>query len=467
MNENGNEDQQRDNQQQGQVGLYPSIEDEEEWLRRNGLLSEDSYGQGSERNQREAHERFHRQRQYQQRVHERVFRDDLEKEVASTHAKRQQLDRWHDAEVMVKVATSASSYEIPLHFLASLSDTVYAMATSPATVVMSSSPARKRHKEENLDCAIEEANRKGPSENGAGNNENGAIHLSLEEFDDGAVLTFLKVITKCCHGNCNDIMGKDVAASTPAQGKPSDSESGGTNDTAESARTKAKRSKPNQSSSQSTAPAVVLPGEDKHPLVQQVVLTEIPDHHMIDCCRLAHYLQCTPVLDAIVRLCLIPSVDTANCLSLVQLADSLELTNLMEASLSHMMQSLTNLEQHQVWDDLSPELKDRIETIRMLLTQSHPRHAGSGAGGSKLSKLYFTSFQEYLAIFAEQVEYYRERLHDAKMDQERYVEESIRGSVGHGWKYAQEKIDIHERRVNSLRELLAQQKRLFSMSSPK
>ena len=458
MDVDGNEREVRENQPRGQQDTVRAIEDEEEWLRRNGILSEDSYGQLSERNQREAHAQVSRERRYQESVHEKLFKDEMEQELTTEQLKQQQLKRWEDAATMITVVTSVSSYEVPLHFLASWSDTVYTMALTPASNVLHSSPAATRPTIEarkvTQEDAIEEENKSDVEMHG-----DDMFRLSLEEFDDGAVDTFLKVISACCQGKNYFNGAKNGLASN--QEKPN-SKISKTVETKEASPTSKKRSKVSHSS-----PVAQFQEEEvrKEELVRRVVLTQIPDDHLIDCCRLAHYLQCTPIVDEIVRSCLIPSVDTANCLSLVQLADSLELTNLLEASLSHMMQSLTNLEEHTVWDDFSPELKDRIGTIRMLLSESHPQHAGSGTGGSKLSKLYFTSFQEYLAIFAEQVEYYRERLHDAKTEQERYVEESIRGSVGPGWRYAQNKIDMHERRVNSLRQLLAQQKRLFSMSA--
>jgi hypothetical protein len=130
-------------------------------------------------------------------------------------------------------------------------------------------------------------------------------------------------------------------------------------------------------------------------------------------------------------------------MSICQLADQLHLPCLLEASLGHMMQRLGCLEDHEIWGDLTPELQDRITAIKSLLQSSNRR------------QIFFSSFTEYLAMFAEQVDYYRERLTEAKLQQDQHCHDS------RGWGYAQEKIDRQSDRVRTLRMVLADQKKLF------
>ena len=167
------------------------------------------------------------------------------------------------------------------------------------------------------------------------------------------------------------------------------------------------------------------------------------EEHIVECCHIANYLQCNSLLDDVLVPILIHSVDSANCLSLCQLADQLNIPPLLEASVNHMMRSLGCVEEHEVWGDLTPELQGRIHAIRQILQSSNRR------------KLFFSSFEEYLALFAEQVDYYRERLDDAVHQQ------SLHSKQSRGWEYAQSKIDQQRERVRILKLVLQEQKKIF------
>lgn len=173
-----------------------------------------------------------------------------------------------------------------------------------------------------------------------------------------------------------------------------------------------------------------------------------PDY-MVASCQIAHYLQCSSLLDDIVDI-LIASIDTANCLSFCQLADALQLPRLFEQSLVHMMQTLGDLQdQDQVWGDLTPELRERILTIKSAIQSSiHTQDRG---------RIYFGSLTEYLAIFAENIQYHRERLAEAK---ERQLEVIHISSLA-AREDAKLKIDKHEKRVQTLEIVMAEQKKLF------
>lgn len=171
------------------------------------------------------------------------------------------------------------------------------------------------------------------------------------------------------------------------------------------------------------------------------------DNAVVDCCQIAHYLQNTVILQATVDI-LIQSIDSANCMSLCQLADQLNLPTLFERSLSYMMQSLGDLETTGAWEDLPDELKETIGSIQTAIQSSIH---------SQRSRLYFSSLREYLSIFAETVQYNRERLAEAK---EQHGQTTHRGGA---WQDTQNKIERQERRVRTLEAVMKEQKKLFSL----
>mmetsp|Transcript_24330 Transcript_24330/g.36083 ORF Transcript_24330/g.36083 Transcript_24330/m.36083 type:complete len:343 (+) Transcript_24330:193-1221(+) len=170
---------------------------------------------------------------------------------------------------------------------------------------------------------------------------------------------------------------------------------------------------------------------------------------IVECCQIAHYLQCALILNPLVEM-LSDAVDTANCHSLLELADRLSLPSLFERSLSHMMKSLD--ETQDVWDDLNSELKDRISLMKEAIESS----VLTGK-----SRLYFGSIQEYLAMFAETVQYHQERLCDAK---ERQAEEREAYLIrSNAWEHNQRFIDLQEKRVERLEVVMKKQKEMFSV----
>lgn len=179
-------------------------------------------------------------------------------------------------------------------------------------------------------------------------------------------------------------------------------------------------------------------------------INEVSPNLVIECCQIAHYLQCETVLTPIVQI-LVDAVDTDNCRSLLELADRLDLPALFERALSHMMGSLSGTED--VWDDLSDELRCRVTLLKKAMESSVI--AGT-------SRLYFTSVVEYLAMFAETVEYHRERLHNAKERQEEVLDDHLVRS--RGWEYNQQKIELQEKRVRRLELVMKEQKRTFTQA---
>ena len=164
--------------------------------------------------------------------------------------------------------------------------------------------------------------------------------------------------------------------------------------------------------------------------------THVSSECVVDCCQIAHYLQCQAILVAMINI-LVVSVDSENCLSLLQLADRLNSSSLFEASLSHMMFSMNQNINVLEGEELPAELRERILMIKSAIQSSvvgNPR-------------VYFASLEEYLAIFAEMVQYYKERLEDAK-----------KGIVT---PYSQRLIDKQERKVKTLEAVMREQTVLF------
>lgn len=167
------------------------------------------------------------------------------------------------------------------------------------------------------------------------------------------------------------------------------------------------------------------------------------EEYVVDCCRLAHYLQCTSLLETLVETVLLPSVDSDNCLSMCQLADQLAIPVLLETSLDHMLSTVKDVEAQPIWDDLAPELRNWIQNIQSILRSSNRKH------------VYFSSFNEYLALLTEQHRYYKERLEEA-------VEQQSQNMAGTpSWLYTQEKIDRQAERVRTMNRFLMEQKKVF------
>ena len=174
---------------------------------------------------------------------------------------------------------------------------------------------------------------------------------------------------------------------------------------------------------------------------------DVAGDFVVDCCEIASYMQCPTVLDKMVGI-LLRSIDNANCMSLCQLADRLDLPELFEKCMAQMMDSLGDLQYLDIWNDLHPQLQSRILTMENLM-RSSILNTGS--------RLYFASFTEYLAIFAENVQYYRERLAEAKERQ------SELRSKGNAWKDAEKKIAAQEKRIRTLEIVFKQQKEIFAV----
>jgi hypothetical protein len=98
---------------------------------------------------------------------------------------------------------------------------------------------------------------------------------------------------------------------------------------------------------------------------------------------------------------------------------------------------------------LTPELRDRIVAIKGAFETSI----------NTQSRLFFSSLDEYIAIFAERVQYYKERLADAKEQQQRVLPGTRM------WLDVDCKIRKQEQRVRTLEIALSEQKKLFKQTT--
>ena len=405
----------------GRTWLWLPIEDEASWLRQHGIQQEPHYGSESYKNQQEAKEKVRSQKNYQQQIHQKIFGSEDDEFQRAQQNKRTRLEDWKSQKIVFLTATtkdqsqsqsqSESQIKCDLSLLASHSDTVFAMALSRPYY------DSHRHADNNSN---KNTNSSSKHNNHSRNND---LSLSLIEYPEPAVAAFVKLVEK---------VGRLDRGNSPQ-------------------------------STESMLPSMVASLFEKDEEKEE---TEEDDGNhwscwIVDCFKIAHYLQCTELVQSMEQV-LIESIDLENCLSLVSLADQLQLPTLLEASLGYMLQKLDTLEDHEIYSDLSTELKQRITTMKQLLlsTNTQGRRLPRTSKGTRVRHLFFSSFKEYIALFAEQIDYYKERLEEAEQSQLSSPRESP------GWKYAHDKIVQQSERIKVLKLVLAEQKQLFLTHEP-
>jgi hypothetical protein len=217
---------------------------------------------------------------------------------------------------------------------------------------------------------------------------------------------------------------------------------------------------------------------------------------MIDCIRMAHYLQNTNLLEECINYILEENIiDTDNCLMILQLADHLQLPRLFERALAFMMESVENVaqlleddQQQQQQQQQQPEQQSHTTTSNANTDNTTCTSTSTDNGGSNYyltldlrqriqaiqaaiqtslhsnrSRLYFSSLDEYIAIFAERVQYYEERLAEAQEQQDdRMQQTQTQTQQSRAWQDAQQKLERQRVRVHTLKAALKEQKRLFT-----
>lgn len=206
-------------------------------------------------------------------------------------------------------------------------------------------------------------------------------------------------------------------------------------------------------------------------LVQKTKTVEnISPDSIIECCKIAHFLQSTSLLEEIVDI-IQESVDADNCASICILADQLEIPALLQSSMVYVMDKLDNIKSHDIWNDFPLSLKHHVETLRNAARSSI---IGSIGRGGQRSKVLFTSSNEFLGIFYDTLRDHKDRLKEAKMRQEEIIQERINENLARG-RNAREinvysgavmdaaiKIEKQERRVQTLETFYWEQMLIFS-----
>jgi bifunctional DNA-binding transcriptional regulator/antitoxin component of YhaV-PrlF toxin-antitoxin module len=222
---------------------------------------------------------------------------------------------------------------------------------------------------------------------------------------------------------------------------------------------------------------------------------KISEQNIVECLRLAHYLQCRVILTTLTTI-LESSIDSRNCMAICSLADSLNLKSLFEASINYVIERLDAFQgttttggvvdtesitsdtsgddDTEVWSSLPHELRSRIMTMRNVMRSSVIGR------GSKVSGLFFSSGAEFLAIFRETIREQNERLQEAmERCQEvirerteqwhrrgRWLSDSETDFINGGEvAYCLEKIENQSRRLKTLEKFYDEQKTIFEGSS--
>lgn len=202
-------------------------------------------------------------------------------------------------------------------------------------------------------------------------------------------------------------------------------------------------------------------------LVQETKkVQDISPEHIIECCRIAHYLQSESLLDEIADI-IKASIDANNCAYICVLADQLQMPGLLQTSMRFVMDTLDKIETNDIWNDFPESLKHHVITLRNA-AQSSIISRGSQ------SRVFFSSSNEFLGIFSDTLREHKERLHEAKMRQEEIIQERTKWNESRG-RYTQEidvrggsvkdaamKIEKQERRVRTLEAFYREQKAIFS-----
>ena len=226
---------------------------------------------------------------------------------------------------------------------------------------------------------------------------------------------------------------------------------------------------------------------------------KISDNHIVECVKLAHYLQCLLILDALTSI-LQQSIDSRNCMAICSLSDALNLKALFEASVNYVIERLDAFQGtvsldgdegegdakdtdgqfdtiEETFASLPYELRSRVLTMRNVMRSSVIGR------GSKVSGLFFSSGTEFLAIFRETIRDQKERLKDATDRRDEVIRERTeewvdmcerRGTwfdrssaareefvYGDDVKYALEKIAKQSQRLKTLESFYDEQKTIF------
>ncbi|KAL3817533.1 hypothetical protein ACHAXA_003706 [Cyclostephanos tholiformis] len=439
----------------------PAIESLDDYVRRYGLLAanedDQAGGEFNGLNRLEAIKRIRDEEAYRDEVIEKYQSSQHEGLSQQRHDSSPSLEKERTGVISLLLANK-TTYEIPVQPLVAFCDTVERMVHSRDRYGIR---GRGKISHRATNPFLEEGE----------NNDCPIIEISLVEFDADATMAFIGVLLML-----HDHKQKGFI---PARNDGS----------SEISRKQRINDEVDDDFSDACREALIR--EEK-----------IPGKHVVECLKLAHYLQCRVILETLTSI-LELSIDSRNCMAICSLADSLNLKSLFEASVNYVIErldalqgtadpqggsetksSLSNDDDHdaegesnELWTSLPFELRCRILTMRNVMRSSVIGR------GSKVSGLFFSSGAEFLAIFRETIRDQKERLAEAKERSEELVRERteqwVARSQRRGWlfdkssdakmdfihssdlRYSFEKIEMQSRRLRTLEKFYEEQKAIF------
>ena len=317
------------------------------------------------------------------------------------------------------------------------------------------------------------------------------LELSLEEFELDSTLQFISALKSLHDHNDQQQQQQAAAANTEEEEE---------NNTSSSASTKLEQEARQQQQQQQT---IEEPFCTQH-IIHLIDTQAISSDSIIEILKLSHFLQCSIILDTLVSI-VESSIDLENCLSICSLADALNLTTLFESSVNFVIRRLDAFQgsiggddkgwqekgetktaasaldgdsMEELWKSLPYDLRSRLLTMRNILRSSVIGR------GSKMSDIFFSSGNEFLAIFRETISVQKERLTEARERLEEVVcerkeEFNVKRQRRGGWfdssvaaeekfvyggdvAYSKQQIDRQAKRLTTLESFYQEQKIIFS-----
>ena len=438
-----------------------ALESLEDYIRRRGIaltVDTERNGEFNGMTRDEATRQMSDEKNYLDSVIRRHFDEHEEDDDKNLHASLsdyQQSDTDDEAVILIQLADNAT-HTTKVKPLVTFCETVRRAVIS-----------RSRFGVARIDCDLQKS---GESSKQTKDKDH-IMKLSLIEFDSTAVIQFIDVVVSLFYYNT----------------------------TLDSSETDSDTKSPHRASRKRRIDADKKQNSQTQHLLHLMENNKISEHNIAECLRISHYLQCSILLDFLASV-LEASIDSQNCMSICWLADLYNLKSLFEASVNHVVGRLDALQgksndddvddgsisedermQQEIWDSLPHELRSRILTMRNVMRSSVIGR------GSKVSGVFFSNGDEFLAIFKETLWDLRERLAEARerrleVIREREAEwETRRQRRGGRWsdfsddaksafvysgdvEYALSKIQKQEQRIRTLESFYEEQKLIFSGS---
>jgi len=402
-----------------------AIESLEDYLQRYGLPpnnNDDDDGRNGEfngLNRTEAQERMQAEKAYLDAFIEKHHKKEQQSPLKTGYTPRD--DDCQENGMISIILADKKRHVVPMKPMYVYCETVRRMTVHRSRFGV----AKNNHHGNDSEDAEQESHCKS-SENDSSDDDDAILELSLEEFDLDATLQFMSAL-QSLHDHHVDQQQQQAAANT-------------------------EEAKNSSSSSLSTQldqdEQQTIEASCSQHIIHLIDTQTISSNSIIEILKLSHFLQCNIVLDTLVTI-VESSIDLENCLSICSLADALNLTTLFESSVNFVIRRLDAFQgsggdndnyddaeegekkgeteatssvdeddvMEELWKSLPYDLRSRVLTIRNILRSSIIGR------GSKMSCVFFSSGNEFLAIFRETISVQKERLAEARERLEEVVRE--------------------------------------------